>query len=113
MKRSLENSEHYNWGDGCHGWILSQAGDLAIIQERMPPHTAERRHFHDRARQFFYILSGELVMDLEDGPHLLTPGSGIEVEPGTRHQARNESDEDVHFLVASSPTTRGDRVEVG
>jgi mannose-6-phosphate isomerase-like protein (cupin superfamily) len=39
-------------------------------------------------------------------------GQGIEVAPGVPHQFMNESVEDVHFLVVSHPTTRGDRVEV-
>jgi mannose-6-phosphate isomerase-like protein (cupin superfamily) len=27
--------------------------------ERMPPHTAEQEHFHQYARQFFFILKGQ------------------------------------------------------
>ena len=112
MKRSVDNADHYCWGEGCDGWILSPSPDMMVIQERMPTGTAERRHVHTRARQFFYVLVGELLMELEGELHTITAMSGIEIPPGARHQARNESAEDVHFLVTSSPTTRGDRIDL-
>jgi len=112
MMVNRENSLHYNWGDACDGWVLSPSQDMMIIQERMPAGTAERRHFHTTARQFFFVLAGELTMELEGEHHLVSAMSGIEIPPGARHQARNDSADDVHFLVASSPSTRGDRVDL-
>jgi mannose-6-phosphate isomerase-like protein (cupin superfamily) len=112
LKRNIENAEHYRWGDRCDGWILAPSPDMTVIQERMPPATAERRHFHTSARQFFYVLSGELTMEPEATSYLITTISGIEVPPGTRHQARSESGSDVNFLVVSSTTTRGDRTDL-
>ena len=50
--------------------------DLSVIQERIPPGTAEVRHFHHRAQQFFYILAGEAVMEVNDQPMTLTTGEG-------------------------------------
>jgi mannose-6-phosphate isomerase-like protein (cupin superfamily) len=35
----------------------------------------------------------------------------LEIEPGTVHQARNETKADVRFLVVSVPPSRGDRVD--
>lgn len=112
MKRNTENAEHYFWGDGCEAWVLTPSPDMLVIQERMPPRTAERRHFHTKAWQFFYVLSGALTMELEGVRHLLTAMSGIEIPPGACHQARNDGGSDVHFLVASSPSTRGDRTDL-
>ncbi|WP_451977542.1 cupin domain-containing protein [Azospirillum endophyticum] len=112
LKRSVENAEHYSWGDHCDGWVLAPSPDMMVIQERMPAATAERRHFHTKARQFFYVLSGELTMELEGVHHAIAAMSGIEIPPGARHQARNDSDSDVYFLVVSSPSTRGDRTDL-
>ncbi|MBL0923990.1 MAG: cupin domain-containing protein [Sphingomonadaceae bacterium] len=112
MRVSKDNARHYNWGNSCDGWVLCSSHDLMIIQERMPPGAVEHRHQHQVARQFFYVLAGELVMELDGIRHTIPAMSGIEVPPGINHQARNDSDADVHFLVASSPTTRGDRVDV-
>jgi mannose-6-phosphate isomerase-like protein (cupin superfamily) len=75
----------------------------------MPPDASETRHFHSRSRQFFYVLSGELTMELEGTRHLVPASHGIEIAPFARHQAINAGEQEVNFVVVSSPTTRGDR----
>ena len=108
---SIETAEHYPWGDGCDGWLLLPRQDLLILGERMPPGAAEVRHVHAIARQFFYVLSGELTMDCDGEPTVIAAGQGLEIPPGQRHQACNRSDADVRFLVISMPSTRGDRTD--
>ncbi|WP_239974304.1 cupin domain-containing protein, partial [Cronobacter sakazakii] len=80
--------------------------------ERMPVGRAEQRHYHEQSRQCFFVLSGELTMAL-NGEHVtLTAGEAIEIPPLAPHQARNDGQETVEFLVISQPTTRGDRVNL-
>lgn len=112
LKVETGSSQHYNWGESCDGWVLSPTPDQLVLEERMPPDTSERRHFHLKARQFFYVLTGSLTMELDGLTYSIPARAGIEIPPGARHQARNESAADVHFLVISSPTTRGDRIDV-
>jgi len=107
---SKESAEHYTWGDGCDGWRLVDRAELSVIHERMPPGTAEVRHYHQSARQFFFVLSGLATMDVGGARHALRAQQGIEIAPGAPHQISNDSDADVEFLVISQPTTRGDRV---
>jgi quercetin dioxygenase-like cupin family protein len=104
-------AEHYSWGEGCDGWLLLPGENLTVIQERMPAGASEIRHFHSKAQQFFYVLSGELTMELEGERYTMTSSHGIEIPPQARHQTMNLADEDAHFLVISSPTTRGDRTD--
>ena len=111
MKANVQNSRHYNWGDGCDGWVLLPRADMTAIQEHMPPGTAEVRHHHELARQFFYVLVGELTMEIEGETFSLTVGDSIEIPPLAKHKAQNVSEADVSFLVVSSPTTHGDRVD--
>lgn len=103
------NARHYVWGEVCDGWHLLARQDLSVIAERVPPGARETTHRHHRARQFFYILEGDAVLELQGTAVDLRAGQGLEVEPGTLHRFRNDSDSDVHFLVISMPTTRGDR----
>ena len=110
---SIATADHYSWGDSCEGWHLMRAAAVSVIQERMPPGSCEDRHWHTRARQFFYVLTGTLVVEVEGAMHELTPGLGIELPQGTAHQARNESASDTTFLVISSPPHQGDRRETG
>ena len=107
-----ENAEHYNWGDGCDGWYLMNRPDMLIIHEKMPPGTGEKRHFHAVSRQFFFVLQGVLTMELDGTLHDIAAQQGIEIPPQSKHQARNNRDEPVEFLVISHPTTRGDRTDV-
>ena len=109
--RNLENAEHYRWGDGCDGWRLLAGDDLAVIRERMPPGTREVPHHHRRARQLFYVLAGRLRVAIESTVFDLAAGDALEVPPRRRHQVHNVTDADAVFLVISSPSTSGDRVE--
>jgi mannose-6-phosphate isomerase-like protein (cupin superfamily) len=109
---SRATAEHYVWGDGCAGWHLVQGEALSVIHERMPPGKRETQHYHERARQFFFILAGAAVLEVEGRPEALQAGQGLEVPPGARHHIRNEGAAPVEFLVISQPTTRGDRIDV-
>jgi mannose-6-phosphate isomerase-like protein (cupin superfamily) len=108
---SAADAEHYAWGDNCDGWYLVRTAELNIIQEKMPPGAAETRHSHLRARQFFYVLEGELTMAVEHEEFILRAGEGIEIAPGQIHQAINRGAKDAHFLVTSQPPSHGDRIE--
>ena len=118
---SKASAEHYVWGSNCDcdGWHLVKNPQLSVIQERMPAGASETRHFHHHAQQFFYVLAGQAVMEVSghsmdgqtmDGQSMtLTAGEGVWIPAGTSHQVRNESAEDVHFLVISQPPSHGDR----
>jgi mannose-6-phosphate isomerase-like protein (cupin superfamily) len=104
------NAEHYRWGDNCDAWYLVSDDQLTVIEELMPPGAAEIRHHHPKAQQFFYILSGEVVMEVEGETRLLSAGTGIRVLAGQPHQIRNPSSRPVRFLVISQPRSHGDRL---
>ena len=108
---SATNAEHYLWGGNCDGWHLLRKPELSIIEENMPPGTAEKRHYHVRSRQFFYVLAGELTMEIEREEFVLRVGEGIEIAPGRAHQAMNRRTAATRFLVISQPQAHGDRVE--
>lgn len=75
----------------------------------MLPGTAELRHRHAWARQFFYVLAGRLHLEVDGTVHTIETGVGVEIEPGVAHQAMNPGDDDVAFLVISQPPSHGDR----
>ena len=109
-KISLATAPSYSWGEGCTGWHLVKHAQLGVIQETMPPGTAEVRHYHAQARQFFYVLRGEGTFELAGSVLRLAAGEGVEVPPGQPHQLRNEAGENLDFLVISTPHAHGDRV---
>lgn len=109
---STDEAPHYAWGDGCDGWHLVRDPSLSVIQERMPPGTAEVRHRHARARQFFFVLAGRLRIEVAGVPHELAAGQGLEVAPGRAHQVVSAGDAAAEFLVVSHPPSHGDREPV-
>ena len=108
---SRDNAEHYRWGHECDGWHLVKDKNLSVIEEFMPPGAAEIRHHHLHAQQFFYILTGEVLMEVDGETILIRAGSGIRILPGSRHQIRNPSSTAVRFLVVSQPPSHNDRIE--
>lgn len=103
---------HYTWGDGCEGWRLLAGPDLSVIREIMPPGRSERTHYHERSRQYFYVLNGQLTMFMNGRREVLHSHQGVEIQPSVPHQAVNESPHDVEFLVISAPPGQEDRVYV-
>jgi mannose-6-phosphate isomerase-like protein (cupin superfamily) len=108
---SRDVAEHYRWGVDCDGWHLVKDKQLSVIEEFMPPGAAEIRHHHERSQQFFYILTGEVLIEI-NGENMLVPaGSGVRIMPGMRHQIRNPSSSPVRFLVISQPASHDDRID--
>jgi mannose-6-phosphate isomerase-like protein (cupin superfamily) len=112
---SIASAEHYTWGgpnaSDCYGWHLVRGAGLSVIEERMPPGTSEKRHLHRVARQFFYVLAGELTLEVQGREVTLGAGQGLEIVPGAAHQAINRGAEDVRMLVISQPPSHGDRLD--
>lgn len=111
MLKNVNNSPHYTWGDNCDGWHLLDTSDLSVIQERMPPGTEEVLHYHKKAEQLFYILSGKATFYIEEEQIVAGQGDSIYIKPNTKHCIKNLTvDEDLSFLVISQPKSHGDRV---
>ena len=109
---SVKNAEHYRWGEGCDGWHLLRSPGASVIQEKVPPGKGEVRHLHSRSEQFFYILTGEAVVECGESRILLHAGEGLHIPPRVPHQFKNESGSDVEFLVFSTPPSHGDREDL-
>lgn len=108
---STASADHYTWGNRCDGWFLVRTPELNIIEELMPPGSSETRHHHVRARQFFFVLEGELTMEIEHHQFTIHTREGIEVAPGQLHQAINRGSTPLRILVTSQPPSHGDRIE--
>ncbi len=109
---SVDIAEHYRWAGSCDGWHLLKRDDLSVIQERVPAGKYEQMHFHGNSRQFFYVLKGIATLVIKENTVILREREGMEVPPKVPHQLRNDSSEDLEFLVISAPKSHGDRVNL-
>lgn len=110
MKKSKENSEHYNWGNNCSGWHLVKSENLSVIEEFMPANNSEEKHYHNYSEQYFHILNGTATFDIQNEILEVNKGEGIHIYPQEVHQVKNEKSTDLEFIVISQPTTKGDRI---
>jgi mannose-6-phosphate isomerase-like protein (cupin superfamily) len=106
---SIETAEHYVWGGNCDGWHLVVSSNLSVIQERVPCGSSEVLHLHNRAEQFFYVLSGIASLEVNGIRHLLTANQGLHVPAGVPHTLSNQHEVVLDFLVVSTPPSHGDR----
>jgi mannose-6-phosphate isomerase-like protein (cupin superfamily) len=100
---------HYQWGEGCDGWVLADTKDLSVKQERMPAQTAETLHYHIHAQQFFFILKGIANFEVEEEKFTVAAGQGFHIAPGKKHRIMNHSTEELAFILSSQPSTNKDR----
>jgi mannose-6-phosphate isomerase-like protein (cupin superfamily) len=103
--------KHYQWGNACDGWNLVDENSLSVKLERMPPKTAEQKHHHQHSQQFFYILKGEAIFEIQQERIPVKSAQGIHIAAGQEHRIINESFEDLEFILTSQPSTVNDRIE--
>jgi mannose-6-phosphate isomerase-like protein (cupin superfamily) len=108
---SRQNAEYYLWGAASDAWHLLKSRMLSVIEERMPLGSSELRHYHRKSRQFFYIPSGQAVLEVSSSHTWLSSGRDLFAPPRTRRQIRNSSTRPLRFLVISQPPSHGDRFD--
>lgn len=102
--------QKYTWGNNCRAWTFVENENLSIKQEEMPPETEEVLHYHNYSQQFFYILKGKAVFEIDDVILIVHKGEGINIEPKQKHRIMNKEEETtLEFLVCSQPSTQKDR----
>jgi mannose-6-phosphate isomerase-like protein (cupin superfamily) len=106
---NYEPLSHYVWGGNCESWILVDSKSLSVKQELMPPQTGEVLHCHEKAQQFFFILKGIAIFEVEEQGFTLRAGQGLHIEAGKKHRIMNNTGEDLEFLLISQPSTSNDR----
>ncbi|MFD2146507.1 cupin domain-containing protein [Mucilaginibacter antarcticus] len=104
--------DHYTWGDDCHGWTFVDTEALSVKQELIPPDTAEKLHYHERATQFFFILKGRAKFTIDGEVFELREQQGIQINPMQKHLIANHQNTDLEFILYSYPSTNYDRVNI-
>lgn len=100
----------YKWGGNCNGWTFVDTDAMSVKQELMPPGAAEQLHYHEKATQFFFILKGTAIFNIDGAVKVLNAHEGIEILPGQKHRISNHSEADLEFTLYSHPSTKNDRI---
>jgi uncharacterized cupin superfamily protein len=76
---------------------VTEFGVNAIV---LPPGWETGRHAHERQQELYFVHSGRLEIEFDDGQsHELGPGGLARVDPATARKFRNPGDEDAVYVV--------------
>lgn len=78
-------------------------GDYALWHATIYPGGGPPPHRHAKEDEFFYVLSGEVIIFDDGKPVTATAGSAITLPRGTRHWFKNEGKEPAEMLILVAP----------
>lgn len=79
------------------------AGAFALMEYVLAPGGGAGLHTHSHEDESFYVLAGELAVQLGEEALVLTPGEFLRIPRGTRHAFVNQSAEPLTALVLLNP----------
>lgn len=98
-----ENSRRWFRRLGDHAGLTNFGVNLVRV---VPGGQSSARHAHSKQDEFVMVLSGELVLETDEGRQTLGPGmcAGFPAGGGKAHRLLNLSDRDATFLVVGDRT---------
>lgn len=76
----------------------------SLAQATLAPGQSTTRHFHPRAEEIYFLLSGRGQMSIEDTQFEVGAGDAIPISPGKKHKIWNTSkSHDLVFLCCCAP----------
>ncbi|MFO0428588.1 MAG: cupin domain-containing protein [Planctomyces sp.] len=92
---------------------LLHAGQVPMLNwSRLPAGSSFRRHYHEDMQEIFILLSGCVVMNVEDESVTMNAGDTVIVEPREVHEMQNIGSTDADYLVFGIAGTNNGRTVV-
>lgn len=73
----------------------------SLAEARVPTGRATERHYHKLSEEFYFILDGSGLMEIDGETRDVGPGDAILIPPGAWHQIRAVTD--LVFLCCCAP----------
>lgn len=81
----------------------SSIRNQSLAEASLPPGKRTQPHYHPRAEEIYYILSGTGVMTLSGQDRDVGPGDAIAIPPGAHHTIFNSGEGELVFLCMCAP----------
>ena len=81
----------------------SSIRNQSLAEARLPPSASTTPHYHPRAEEIYYILSGRGQMCIHEETAEVGPGDAIAIPPGLIHQITNTGSTVLTFLCCCAP----------
>lgn len=82
-------------------------GQFCLFHFVAPPMTGPPLHVHSREDEWFYVLDGEIVFQLDGVRHTVGPGGFVYSPRNVVHAYQNFTDRDARLLIATMPGAFG------
>ena len=83
--------------DRSNAPVLNQS----LAEATLPAGGETQRHFHRLSEEFYYLLAGKGIMEIDGESREVSPGDAILIPPGAWHQIR--AIEPMQFLCCCAP----------
>lgn len=84
-----------NGADKCQVLITPDI-EVAVFTQ----HTAQDRHHHKLGTEFYSVIEGSMVIEIEEKTYVLLAGDMIVVHPGTVHEVKPEGCEFICRVIS-------------
>ncbi len=73
----------------------------SLAEATVPAGSSTCRHHHRASEEFYFILEGSGIMEIDGARHDIVPGDAILIPPGSRHQIAAATT--LRFLCCCAP----------
>ncbi|MDR3727047.1 MAG: cupin domain-containing protein [Terracidiphilus sp.] len=78
------------------------AGSITVLEDVSPAHHGPPLHVHD-FEEFFYILTGEFLFEVDGMPFHVQPGDFVHAPSHIPHVFQNTTDREARMLIIARP----------
>lgn len=78
-------------------------GKLAAFHLTAPPMSGPPLHVHSREDEWFYVLDGELVFEIDGERSVVEAGGSVWLRRGVTHRYQNFTGRDARLLIVTTP----------
>jgi quercetin dioxygenase-like cupin family protein len=92
-------------GEATHVLVdpADSQGRVACFHLVAPPMSGPPLHVHSREDEWFYVLHGELVFEIDGARHTVHAGGSVFLRRGVVHRYQNYTDTDAQLLIVTTP----------
>ena len=88
--------------------ILLDDDKVKVKRIRVKPNKRLSYQYHNKRREQWIVVKGNLTIVLDDEKVFRGPGESIHIPLGAKHRAWNETDEDIVFIEVQTGTYFGE-----
>ena len=75
----------------------------SLAEATLSPGKATERHYHKQAEEFYFILKGQGLMEIDEETQRIAPGDAILIPQNAWHQITADENSQLQFLCCCAP----------